>query len=92
MRENGDAGMELNERIRSIRTETGMNRKDFAEHFGIPLRTVEDWEANRRKPPEYIPRLLYYQWRYERIAKDSVIGDMPKNRNVDIVTDTAGNL
>jgi DNA-binding transcriptional regulator YiaG len=56
--------MELSERIRSLRAESGLNRKQFAEHFGIPLRTVEEWEAGRRKPPEYIPRLIKYQIMY----------------------------
>lgn len=58
--------MELSERIRALRSETGLNRKQFAEHFGIPLRTVEEWEAGRRKPPEYIPRLIKYQIMYEQ--------------------------
>ena len=31
--------------------------KEFSEHTGIPVRTLEDWEAARRTPPEYIPRL-----------------------------------
>lgn len=60
--------MKLNESIRTLRAETGMSRKKFAEHFGIPLRTMEDWEANRRTPPEYIPRLLEYQWKYEQVT------------------------
>ena len=34
--------MELSEKIRALRAETGLNRKQFAEHFQIPLRTVED--------------------------------------------------
>ena len=58
--------MELSEKIRALRAETGLNRKQFAEHFQIPLRTVEEWEAGRRKPPAYIPRLIKYQIMYER--------------------------
>ena len=49
-----------------MRAEIGLNRKQFAEHFQIPLRTVEEWEAGRRKPPEYIPRLIKYQIMYEK--------------------------
>ena len=49
-----------------MRAEIGLNRKQFAEHFQIPLRTVEEWEAGRRKPPEYIPRLIKYQIMYEQ--------------------------
>ena len=37
---------------------------------GIPVRTLEDWEAGRRTPPEYIPRLIAYQLEYEKIMKD----------------------
>ena len=58
--------MELSGKIRSLRAETGLNRKQFAEYFQIPLRTVEEWEAGRRKPPEYIPRLIKYQIMYEQ--------------------------
>ena len=55
-------------RIYQLRKETGMSRKEFAEHLGIPLRTVEDWEAGRRTPPEYIPRLISYQLKYEALV------------------------
>ncbi len=61
--------MEPKDKIRELRTQTGMNRKDFSEHLGIPLRTIEDWEAGRRKPPEYIPRLIAYQLMYEKMMK-----------------------
>ena len=47
----------------------GMSRKAFSEHTGIPVRTLEDWEAARRTPPEYIPRLLAYQLKYEEILR-----------------------
>ena len=59
--------MDIREQIVRLREETGLNRKDFSEHFGIPLRTVEDWEAGRRTPPEYLPRLLSYQIKYEKL-------------------------
>lgn len=39
--------MELSEKIHALRAETGLNRKQFAEHFQIPLRTVEEWEAKQ---------------------------------------------
>ncbi|MBE5933821.1 MAG: helix-turn-helix domain-containing protein [Lachnospiraceae bacterium] len=55
--------MTINEQIAELRAATGMSRKEFSEHFGIPLRTLEDWEANRRTPSNYLPRLLCYQWK-----------------------------
>ena len=59
--------MESADKIRRLREQTGMTRKDFSIHIGIPLRTIEDWEAGRRRPPEYIPRLIEYQLKYEEL-------------------------
>ena len=59
--------MEAAEKIRKIREQTGLSRKDFSMRIGIPLRTIEDWEAGRRRPPEYIPRLIEYQLKYEEL-------------------------
>lgn len=44
--------------IKELRESIGMSRKEFSEHTGIPVRTLEDWEAARRTPPEYISRLI----------------------------------
>ena len=61
--------MDAAEKIKELRESTGMSRKEFSEHTGIPVRTLEDWEAGRRTPPEYIPRLLGYQLRYEELVR-----------------------
>lgn len=58
----------IKDMILELRKETGLNRAEFSQHFGIPLRTVEDWEAGRRTPPEYIPRLIKYQIEYEKLT------------------------
>lgn len=55
--------------IKELRESIGMNRKEFSEHTGIPVRTLEDWEAARRTPPDYIPRLIDYQLKYEKLVK-----------------------
>lgn len=63
--------MERSQWITEIRKSTGLNRKDFANHLGLPLRTLEDWEAGRRTTPEYIPRLIEYRLKYETLmARD----------------------
>ncbi len=56
--------------IKELRTTIGMTRKEFSVHTGIPVRTLEDWEAARRKPPEYIPKLIEYQLRFEKLMKE----------------------
>ena len=56
-------------KIKELRESIGMNRREFSEHTGIPVRTLEDWEAGRRTPPEYVPRLLAYMLKYEELVK-----------------------
>ena len=62
--------MDTAKTIKELRESIGMSRKEFSEHTGIPIRTLEDWEAARRTPPEYIPRLIAYQLKYEELVKD----------------------
>lgn len=45
-------------RIEEIRARTGLNRTQFAKLYNIPLRTMEDWEAEKMKPPIYVIELL----------------------------------
>lgn len=80
--------METADKIRELREQTGMTRKDFAVHVGIPLRTVEDWEAGRRRPPEYIPRLMSYQLKYEELIKKAEGG---KDRSEIVIFETEDN-
>lgn len=42
------------------RESTGMNRKKFCEYFGVPYRTMTDWEPGHHIMPEYVLRLLAY--------------------------------
>jgi len=61
--------MDTAKKIKELRESVGENRKEFSVHTGIPVRTLEDWEAGRRTPPEYIPRLLAYQLELEKLKK-----------------------
>lgn len=63
--ENKNSGDE----IRRIRESTGMNRKEFAEYFGIPYRTITDWELGHRKMPDYLLRLIAYKVEMEKLIK-----------------------
>lgn len=52
-----------------LREEMGMNRRQFADYFGIPYRTVQDWELGNRKMPEYLLRLMLYKATAEKLVK-----------------------
>ena len=77
--------MDTAKTIKELRESTGMSRKEFSEHTGIPVRTLEDWEAGRRTPPDYVPRLLAYQIKIEEIFAGKV------KRNVSVILDADGN-
>ena len=36
----------------------GLKQTELAQRFGIPLRTVQDWHAGRRVPPEYVVKMM----------------------------------
>lgn len=77
--------------LKSLREETGLPRNKFADLFGIPLRTVEDWEAGRRKMPEYLLRLMVYRIRLENMQEnESKNASSVKPRNVSIICDAEG--
>ena len=63
--------MDDKNKMRELRESTGMNRKAFCEFFGIPYRTVTDWELDNRHAPEYVLRLLEYYIRHENFSKES---------------------
>ena len=44
--------------VRELRDRLGMNRREFSDYYGIPYRTVQDWEAEKRELPEYLLRLM----------------------------------
>jgi len=47
-----------------------MNRREFCEYFGIPYRTVTEWERDNRHAPDYLLRLLEYYIRTERLLQE----------------------
>ncbi len=52
-----------------LRESTGMNRRAFCEYFGIPYRTVQDWELGNRRMPDYLFRLMAYKIKMEKLDK-----------------------
>ena len=60
----------MRERLIELRRQTGMNRREFAEYFGIPYRTVQDWELGNRQMPEYLLRLMMYKVGIENMRKE----------------------
>ena len=60
--------MNGSEKMRELRKRTGLSAQKFGDLYGIPLRTIQNWEGGQRMPPEYVLRLL------ERVVNE----DFPK--------------
>lgn len=58
-------------KVKKIRELTGLNQSEFSRKYNIPLRTIQDWEAERRTPPEYILALL------ERVVNEDMNKSAP---------------
>lgn len=47
--------------IKEARLSAGLTQKQMSEFIEVPLRTIEDWESGKRKPPEYVVSLIIYR-------------------------------
>ena len=53
--------MGTKDRVKKIRAKTGLSQVKFSETYGIPRRTLEDWERGISIPPEYVLDLLEFK-------------------------------
>lgn len=53
--------------IKELRKQTGMSQSQFATYFEISVRTLQDWEQERRQPPEYLVKLMERLLKYENL-------------------------
>lgn len=59
--------------LKEIREILDVNRTEFSRYMGIPLRTLEEWEAGRRQMPEYVLRLIAYCVKTQKWLKEQGI-------------------
>ncbi len=58
--------------VKLLRDYLGLNRMQFCEKYGIPYRTVQDWEAGKRVMPQYVFSLLIYKVKYDELLAGHV--------------------
>lgn len=59
-----------------IRRLTNMSRAEFSKTYKIPVRTLEDWDAGKSKPADYVIDLLaraVYSDIYEKVVEFEVV-------------------
>lgn len=55
--------------IREIRRKTGLSQAKFSEKYGIPKRSIENWEQCTRSAPQYVLNLLKFRVEQETDVK-----------------------
>ena len=53
--------MDKREKLIQLKERTKLTWKAFAEYFGIPYRTMQDWQLGNRDMPDYLLRLMVYK-------------------------------
>ena len=59
--------------LEQLKEDSGLSWRKFAESFGIPYRTLQDWHLGNRPMPEYILRLMVYKVETEKLLRESKI-------------------
>lgn len=75
--------------IRNLRRKLGDTQSEFAARYGIPFRTIQNWEAGVRTPPAYILDLLEHRVQEDLVNRkttklpitDPSKKDLPKRRD-----------
>lgn len=52
--------------VKDLCTEYGLNQTELSRRFGIPLRTIQNWHAEVRTPPDYVVRMMDELLRIEK--------------------------
>ena len=52
--------MDISDRIKELRKKTGLSQSKFSSKFGIPVRTLQQWEQGISAPPKYLFRMMKY--------------------------------
>ena len=52
----------MSKTIKELRVQTGLSQTEFGKRLGgIPLRTIQNWEAEVRTPPAWALELIAYR-------------------------------
>ncbi len=55
--------------FKELRQQSGMTQRQFAEYFGIPRRTIENWETGVNQCNGYLIDLMKYKLDHEGINR-----------------------
>lgn len=56
-------------KVKELRRRASMTQQEFSDYFGIPKRSIENWEAESRTPPDYLVSLMEYKLQKENLQE-----------------------
>ncbi len=80
--------------IREMRNALGDTQSEFAARYHIPFRTIQNWEAGVRTPPEYVVSLLESRIQADLVNRKTVVLPKydPQKRNLPKRSNFVGGL
>lgn len=60
-------------KISELRNVIKMTQRQFAEHFGIPVGTLRNWEQGISNPPEYVFQMIFTAMRRDKMINVETI-------------------
>lgn len=63
--------------IKEMRQQTGLSQSQFAEKFGIPVRTIQKWEIGASKPKPYLLHMMQ-----EMLKQDEQLVSLKTSENM----------
>ena len=63
-------GQDMN--ILETRKAADMTQKTFGEYLKIPIRTIQSWETNERKCPDYVAKLIEFKVEKEVLSMNTM--------------------
>jgi putative transcriptional regulator len=60
--------------VKAIRTKSGLSQSQFARRYGFSIRTLQDWELGRAKPPSAVRAYLTVIDRFPKAVVKALLG------------------
>lgn len=72
--------------VKAMRVSTGLSQNKFSALFGIPTRTLQDWESGRRNPPNYVISMMWTILNYKGLVNVNTISKVQRQEAVNMAT------
>lgn len=64
--------------VKELRLKTGLSAQKFGDRYGIPMRTIQNWEYEKTIPPLYVVGLL------RRVVLEDIENGVFKEKEVEV--------